>query len=81
MAPALTAITESLPRHVRAGALGTMYAGAVAVFGGTTQFMVAWLIGKTGNELVPGWYGTAALLVGLVGAFALRETRPAIARQ
>jgi MFS transporter, MHS family, citrate/tricarballylate:H+ symporter len=75
-APALTAISESLPRHVRAGAIGTMYAVAVSVFGGTTQFIVAWLIGKTGSELVPGWYGTAAALVGLAGAIALRETRP-----
>jgi MFS family permease len=77
LGPGLTAIMESLPRHIRAGALGTIYAVAVAIFGGTTQFMIAWLIGLTGNELVPGWYGTAATLVGLIGAFALRETRPA----
>jgi MFS family permease len=80
-APMLTAVTESLPRHIRAGAIGTIYAVAVAVFGGTTQFIVAWLIGRTGSELVPGWYGTAAALIGLAGALALRETRPVAAAQ
>ncbi len=74
--PMLTLITESLPRHIRAGALGTMYALAVAVFGGSTQFMVAWLIGLTGSPLVPGWYGMVAVVVGLAAVVAMRETAP-----
>jgi MFS family permease len=73
----LAAITESLPRRIRAGAVGTMYAVAVSVFGGTTQFMVAWLIGLTGSALVPGWYSTAATLLGLAASIAMRETTPA----
>jgi hypothetical protein len=77
-APLTTAIIESLPRHVRAGALGTMYALAVAVFGGSTQFMVAWLIAFTGNLLVPGWYLRGAALAGLAAMIMTRETAPAV---
>ena len=76
--PVITAIIESLPRHVRAGALGTTYALSVAIFGGSTQFMVAWLIGVTGSLLVPGWYLLVATLVGLAAMIGLRETLPRI---
>ena len=78
--PMLTLITESLPRHVRAGTLGTLYAVAVAVFGGSTQFMVAWLIGRTGSLLVPGWYSIVAAAVGLAAIAAARETAPVRAK-
>jgi MFS transporter, MHS family, citrate/tricarballylate:H+ symporter len=79
-APLLTALAESLPRRIRAGALGVLYAVAISVFGGTTQFIVAWLIGVTGNALVPGWYMTAAGTVGLLAALMFRETAPVRAR-
>jgi len=46
------------------------------VFGGTTQFIVAWLIGITGNVLVPGWYMTAAGIVGFLAALYIREAAP-----
>jgi MFS family permease len=74
MGALLAAVTESLPRRIRAGGVGTMYAVAVSVFGGTTQFMVAWLIGLTGSDLVPGWYSVVATLLGLAAAMAMRET-------
>jgi MFS family permease len=80
LGPLLTAITEALPRRVRAGALGTMYAVAVSVFGGSTQFIVAWLIGRTGSALVPGWYSIGAATLGLLAALAMRETAPVRAR-
>jgi len=49
---------------------------AISVFGGTTQFIVAWLIGITGNVLVPGWYMTAAGIVGFLAALYIREAAP-----
>ncbi|MGH7025070.1 MAG: MFS transporter, partial [Caulobacteraceae bacterium] len=74
--PGLIIVTESLPRAVRSGALGTVYAFAVAGFGGTTQFVIKWLSGATHSALAPAWYMTAALVVG-AGAMALmRETAP-----
>jgi MHS family citrate/tricarballylate:H+ symporter-like MFS transporter len=74
----MTAIAESLPRNVRAGALGTIYAVAIAVFGGSAQFVVVWLIGATGNPLVPGWYLLGAALFGLAAMIKTRETAPVV---
>lgn len=74
--PLMAAIIESLPPRVRAGAVGTLYAVAVAVFGGSTQFAIAWLIGYTGSLLVPAWYLSAAALIGVAAMFMIRETAP-----
>ena len=73
---ALVAITESLPRRVRAGGFGLIYALSISVFGGSTQFMAAWLTRLTGNPLVPAWYMIGGLCVGLVALAYLRETAP-----
>ena len=47
-----------------------MYALSVTIFGGTTQFVVAWLIDFTKNPLVPAWYQIIAN-VGSIIAIAL----------
>jgi MFS transporter, MHS family, citrate/tricarballylate:H+ symporter len=73
---ALVAITESLPRHVRAGGFGLIYALSISVFGGSTQFMAAWLTQVFGSPLVPAWYMLAVLVVGLCALVYLRETAP-----
>ena len=73
---ALVAITEWLPRHVRAGGFGLIYASSIAVFGGSTQFIAAWLTRLTGDPLVPAWYMLAALTVGLIALSQLPETAP-----
>jgi MFS family permease len=73
---ALVAITESLPRRVRAGGFGLIYALSISVFGGSTQFMAAWLTRLTGNPLVPAWYMIGGLAVGLTALVYLRETAP-----
>jgi MHS family citrate/tricarballylate:H+ symporter-like MFS transporter len=72
----LVSITESLPRHVRAGGFGLIYASSIALFGGSTQFIAAWLTRLTGNPLVPAWYMLAMLLLGLFAVALLRETAP-----
>jgi hypothetical protein len=74
----LTALTESIPVRVRSGVVGTVYALSITVFGGSTQLMVAWLIGLTGSALVPGFYMMAAMIVGVIAALLLRETAPRI---
>jgi MHS family citrate/tricarballylate:H+ symporter-like MFS transporter len=73
---ALVAITESLPRRVRAGGFGLIYALSISVFGGSTQFIAEWLTQLTGNPLVPAWYMFGGLAVGLVALMYLRETAP-----
>ena len=71
--PVLLLITESLPKAIRAGALAVIYAVAIAVFGGSTQFVVKALIDFTGNPLAPAWFMTAALLVGACAMLGMRE--------
>ena len=73
----IVAITESLPRRVRSGAFALIYALAISVFGGSTQFLVAWIIHATGNPLAPAWYMLGAVAVGLAAMTRLPETAPA----
>ena len=70
------ALAEALPRRVRAGTLSLVYALAIAVFGGSTQFVVKWLLRTSGNALAPGWYMLAAALLGLLSMSLLRESAP-----
>lgn len=72
----LVAVTESLPAHVRSGALAMVYALAISVFGGSTQFAVAWLTRLTGNALAPAWYMIASVLLGLLAVSFLPESAP-----
>ena len=38
------ALAEGLPKNIRGGAFATIYAVAIASFGGTAQLVVTWLI-------------------------------------
>ena len=73
----LVSITESLPPQRRSGGLSLIYALAISVFGGSTQFVVGWLTHATGNPLAPAWYMIGGALVGLVAVALLPETAPA----
>jgi len=46
------------------------YAVGVSIFGGSTQFVITWLIGVTHDPTSPAWYVVATSLV-TVGAVAL----------
>jgi MHS family citrate/tricarballylate:H+ symporter-like MFS transporter len=70
------AFAEGLPKNIRAGAFATIYAVAIAGFGGTAQLIVTWLIHMTGNALAPAWYILFATAVGLVAMAMMRETAP-----
>jgi MFS family permease len=72
----IVAITESLPKKVRSGAFALIYALAISVFGGSTQFLVAWIIQVTGNPLAPAWYMLGAATIGLMAMLRLPETAP-----
>ena len=73
----LVSITESFPVRMRCLAVGMIYAGAVAVFGGTTQVAVSWLLHLTGEPLVPAYYRIAASLIGLAAVLNMTESAPA----
>jgi len=72
----LVAITEALPHRVRSAALGILYALSISIFGGSTQFIVAWLTRLTGNPLAPAWYMIGGVLVGLLALGVMPETAP-----
>jgi MFS family permease len=75
-APAFTSLIEALPKQIRSGAFGIIYAFAISIFGGTTQLIETWLIHATGNVLAPAWYFMAATLIGIVAMMFMRETAP-----
>ena len=72
----LVAITESFPPRMRCLAVGLVYAGAISVFGGTTQFVVAWLVHFTHQPMAPAYYRFSASLVGLAALALLPESAP-----
>lgn len=74
---ALTWVAESFPPGLRGRGIGLTYAIAISMFGGTTQFAVAWLTQATGSPLAPAWCITGAALVALAAAARIKETAPA----
>jgi MFS family permease len=72
----LVAITESLPHRVRSGALAIIYALSISIFGGSTQFIVAWLTRLTGSPLAPAWYMMGGVIVGLLALCFMPESAP-----
>jgi MFS transporter, MHS family, citrate/tricarballylate:H+ symporter len=72
----LIAVTESLPHRVRSGALAIIYALSISVFGGSTQFIVAWLTRLTHNPLAPAWYMIGGVFVGFAALLVMPETAP-----
>ena len=74
--PVVTVLTETLPPRVRSGVVSTVYAFAISIFGGSTQFMLTWLLAATKNPLVPAYYWTGALIVGLTAMALVKESAP-----
>jgi MFS family permease len=72
----MCALMESLPPQMRSGATGIIYALAIAIFGGSASFVVAWLTELTGSPLAPAGYMSAALALGVLAMLGIRETAP-----
>ena len=64
-------LAEAFPQSVRSSGLAILYATGVAIFGGTTQFVVAWLIDVTGDPMVPAYYQIVANLAAIIGVMLL----------
>jgi hypothetical protein len=73
----LVLIPECFPKSVRSAGLSIVYATAVTVFGGTTQFVVTWLIHATGSPLAPAWYLIGTSVIGIAGILLTAETKDA----
>jgi MHS family proline/betaine transporter-like MFS transporter len=69
-----SALPAQFPTSSRYGAMGIAYNFAVAIFGGTTPFIVAALINATGNDMMPAYYLMATSLVGAIAIYFLKES-------
>ena len=74
--PILVSLTELLPRRQRAGWVGLIYAIAIGIFGGMTQFNVALLTTALHSNLAPAFYMTVGVGVALVAMLLFPETNP-----
>lgn len=72
----LAALGESLPKSIRVGGLGTVYSLAIGILGGSTQFVVTWLIHTTGSAMAPAWYWMAAIAAGEAALVMIPESAP-----
>ncbi|GAB4097979.1 MFS transporter [Sinomonas halotolerans] len=69
-----SALPAQFPTASRYGAMGIAYNFAVAIFGGTTPFIVDALIQVTGNDMMPAYWLMATSAVGAVAIWFLRES-------
>jgi MFS family permease len=67
----LMALSEGLPAAGRSGAIAIVYALAVSIFGGSAQFVVAWLTGVLHSPLAPGFYMSGMLAIGIIARLLL----------
>ena len=72
----LVSVTESLPAKIRCGSLGLIYAFAISIFGGSTQFVVAWLTNLTRSPMAPAFYMSGCVAIALCAMSLLPETAP-----
>jgi MFS family permease len=74
--PALTTIAETLPKTIRSGTIGVIYAVSTSIFGGSTQLVVKTLIDWSGNPLAPAWYICGIVALGGLAMTLVRESAP-----
>jgi MFS family permease len=70
------ALCESMPKQLRGRGFATMYATAIAIFGGTAQPLATWMIHATGKPEILGVFLMAATLMTLAGMLLIRESAP-----
>ena len=63
------------PTHVRYAGMAIAYNVSTSLFGGTAPMANDWLIGLTGNNLVPAYYMMASCVVGAIALLFVVETR------
>ena len=73
-AATLVAIPELFPKRIRSLGMSIAYAIGVALFGGTTQFVITWLISVTGDPMSPAIYVTFTSVIAIVGMYLLPES-------
>jgi len=69
-----SALIEMFATQVRVSGHGITYNLSVAVFGGSAPFLLSWLGGVTGSNLVGAFYLVAVALIALPAVFTLSES-------
>src|SRR4051794_16958735 len=67
-------MAELAPWRVRCTVLSVAYNLGMALLGGTTPLVAAWLVARTGVTLAPALYLTAAATIAFIGATLLPGT-------
>jgi MHS family proline/betaine transporter-like MFS transporter len=67
-------MAELAPWRVRCTVLSVAYNVGMALLGGTTPLVAAWLVARTGATLAPAWYLGAAAACAFLGAVLLPAT-------
>jgi MFS family permease len=76
-AAANVALVEILPKARRSSGYALTYTLGVTVFGGSAQFVVAWLTKETGSTMVPAYALLGASVVGLIAGLFMPLRRTA----
>ncbi len=71
----LVNLSEGLPPASRSGGIAIVYALAISIFGGSAQFVVAWLTGAMHSALAPGFYMSGVLVIGMIARWCLPSAR------
>ena len=66
---------EILPRHLRVSGFSVAYSLCLALFGGTTPLVAAYLVERTADDFSAVWYLIALSLVSLLAAVLTPETK------
>ncbi len=67
-------MAELAPWRVRCTVLSVAYNLGMALLGGTTPLVAAWLVARTGVKLAPAWYLGAAAGLTFIGSLLLPAT-------
>ncbi len=69
-----SALPALFPTASRYGGMGIAYNFSVAIFGGTTPFIVQGLIALTDNDMMPAYYLMVTSTIGAVAIYFLKES-------
>jgi MHS family proline/betaine transporter-like MFS transporter len=67
-------MAELAPWRVRCTVLSVAYNLGMALLGGTTPLVAAWLVARSGVTLAPAWYLAAAAALTFIGSLLLPVT-------
>jgi MFS family permease len=74
-AAGLVTVPELMPIAVRSTGLSLVYAISTSVFGGTTQFVITWLLAVTHDPLTPAYYVMVMCALSVWAMWMLPESR------